>query len=374
MNTSPAKSKDKNQEWPYITWAEAEGKWKVDARTKDGGSRRFFESKVDARTFAQQCRAQRDSNGTSAFGNVELASFGKSMQQAVEFYVAHLRQQAKSVPIEQAIQELLAARRSAGRSESYCRDMQWRLNRFARDNAGALLASFDVRGLDQWLTGLNLAPGARNTYRRDLQTLFSFGEKHGYCENVAAKTEIATAVDKPAGILSVLQAASLLAACGNDMLPYVAIGLFAGLRAAEMKKLDWSEVDFEGGHILVTAAKSKTRRRRLVPIHANLAAWLRPLVQLSGPVAPVGIRKRFEAVRRAARLAEWPNNALRHSFGSYRLAECQDAPRVSLEMGNSPQMVFAHYRELVRPKDAERFWSLLPEAATSDSNVALAEA
>lgn len=30
-------------------------------------------------------------------------------------------------------------------------------------------------------------------------------------------------------------------------------------------------------------------------------------------------------------------------------------------MGNSPQMVFAHYRELVRPAEAEAFFALLPD-------------
>jgi hypothetical protein len=58
---------------------------------------------------------------------------------------------------------------------------------------------------------------------------------------------------------------------------------------------------------------------------------------------------------------------MRHSYGSYRLAQCQDAAKVSLEMGNSPQMVFAHYRELVKPKDAERYWNIKP--APKNGNV-----
>ncbi len=77
-------------------------------------------------------------------------------------------------------------------------------------------------------------------------------------------------------------------------------------------------------------------------------------------MTPNGLRKRFEAVRTRAGILVWPQNALRHSYGSYRLAQCHDAARVSLEMGNSPQIVFAHYRELVKPRDAERFWALAP--------------
>jgi hypothetical protein len=55
---------------------------------------------------------------------------------------------------------------------------------------------------------------------------------------------------------------------------------------------------------------------------------------------------------------------MRHSYGSYRLAQCHDAARVSLEMGNSPQMVFAHYRELVKPKEAARYWAIAPTGST----------
>ena len=65
-----------------------------------------------------------------------------------------------------------------------------------------------------------------------------------------------------------------------------------------------------------------------------------------------------------ARLQPWPQNAMRHSYGSYRLAQCHDAARVSLEMGNSPQMVFAHYRELVKPKEAARYWAIAPAGST----------
>ena len=90
----------------------------------------------------------------------------------------------------------------------------------------------------------------------------------------------------------------------------------------------------------------------------ELDEWLAGLA-----VAPMGLRKRFDAVKARAGLTAWPQNAMRHSFGSYRLAACADAARVSLEMGNSPAMVFAHYRELVKPKDAAKYWNLHPSHA-----------
>jgi integrase len=382
MSTPKREAKEQKNDWPFITYhPDRKRPWLVDSRTKGGGkegSRKFFETKREAETFAAQCRIKRGNEGTGAFGNADLAKYGKTVQQAIDFYLDHLRAMEKSVTVEKAMEELINARKAAGRSERYRRDLKNRLTRFAGGFSKATVATITAREIEEWLAGLDLAPGTRNTFRRDIRTLFSFCEKRGYCRtNEAAKTDRAKDVDKPAAILTPTQAAALLSKCDDELTPYTAISLFAGLRAAEVEKLDWSEVDLEGGHIEVTASKSKTQRRRLVPISDNLRAWIKDLAKKSGPVAPVNLRKKLDACRRlvgfgtpgaesaeekkaGVKLDEWPSNSMRHSFGSYRLAQCQDAAKVSLEMGNSPQMVFAHYRELVKPKAATAYWGIIP--------------
>jgi integrase len=143
----------------------------------------------------------------------------------------------------------------------------------------------------------------------------------------------------------------------------LAIGAFAGLREAEIQRLDWSEVDLARGHIEVKAAKAKSARRRIVPIQANLARWLRPYSGMKGGVVPIGARKKLDHVRKTADLARWPKNGLRHSFASYRLAAIHDAPRVAAELGHTgPQMLYSTYRELVLPEEAERYWKIEPAA------------
>jgi hypothetical protein len=57
---------------------------------------------------------------------------------------------------------------------------------------------------------------------------------------------------------------------------------------------------------------------------------------------------------------KWKQNALRHSFISYRLAEIQDVNRIALEAGNSPQMIFRHYRELATPEQARTWFAIGP--------------
>ncbi len=181
--------------------------------------------------------------------------------------------------------------------------------------------------------------------------------------NVAAKTERARAISKPPGILLPEQAAALLVESRDaDLRAFHAIGLFAGLRVGEIKKLDWRFVDLAAGFIEVSAATSKTRSRRLVPILDALRAWLTPVACVAGPVIGRNLRKRHEKARQRAGVTDWPDNAMRHSFVSYRLAATGNAARTALESGHDQAVLFAHYRELVRPKEAERFWSIRPEA------------
>jgi hypothetical protein len=74
-------------------------------------------------------------------------------------------------------------------------------------------------------------------------------------------------------------------------------------------------------------------------------------------------RKIFGDRERAELRAGWPQNALRHSFGSYHLAQFNDPAKLALEMGNSPATIFQHYRQLVKPKQAERYWKIVPAAS-----------
>jgi hypothetical protein len=73
-----------------------------------------------------------------------------------------------------------------------------------------------------------------------------------------------------------------------------------------------------------------------------------------------------ERVNRAAKTGgkaeefNWKHNALRHSFISYRVAQTQNVAQVALEAGNTPQMIFQHYRELVRQTEAKKWFSLVP--------------
>ncbi|MCX6873400.1 MAG: hypothetical protein NTW21_06270 [Verrucomicrobia bacterium] len=67
---------------------------------------------------------------------------------------------------------------------------------------------------------------------------------------------------------------------------------------------------------------------------------------------------------------EWPRNVLRHSFISYRIAKIKSADQVALEAGNSPSIIFKHYRELTTEEQADKWFGILPKPGQWENTVA----
>lgn len=342
-----------------------------------GRNRRFFKDKAEAETFMQFAKVQQENYGTAALSisdslRVEaiecaglLQPFGVTLRDAAKFYAAHLKAITGSRKVSEVVADLLAARIADGMSARYLGDLRVRLGRFALSFGEEMIAGISASRIDKWLRGLGVGAVTRNTFRRRLAVLFSFAKRRGYVtENPVADVERAKERETEIEILSVIQMARLLESASSDMLPFWSIGAFAGLRRAEIERLTWSEIDFESGVIEVKASKSKTATRRLITIQPNLREWLAPYRTRIGRVSPVNLKRKINEDRERAGLRSgWPQNALRHSFGSYHLARFNDAAKLALEMGNSPATIFRHYRQLVKPKDAERYWKIAPALA-----------
>jgi integrase len=335
-------------------------------------ARSFFENKKVAQTFAQLKNNERLIGETD--GAKQLAKFGKTIADAIAFYLPHLEASNRSCTFAELLAELLPAKAKDGASAAYITDLRCRLGQFASVFGNRLVSEIRTDEIDDWLRGLSVSAVSRNNSRRALRTAFSFAVKRKYClDNEVAKTAKAKEPQTDIGILTISEAASLLENAAPDVLPYLAIGLFAGLRRAEIERLDWSKIDFESGLIEVTAQNSKTAQRRLVTMQPNLREWLLPLRKHKGNVTPSNcFRELFEQARETAGIAEWPDNALRHSFASYHLAHFKNAASTALELGHhDSRITFAHYRELVKPKEAEKYWNLLPTAAASSKVVSI---
>ena len=146
------------------------------------------------------------------------------------------------------------------------------------------------------------------------------------------------------------------------ILPVIAIGAFAGIRCAEIMRLDWEDIKWDRGHIEIAGRKAKTAARRLVPLPENLKAWLAPWRESTGKiVALTAVAGAMSDLAVKAKIpGGWRQNALRHSFISYRVALTGDVARTALEAGNSPKVIFRHYREVVTEEDAKAWFSIMP--------------
>src|SRR5262249_6831239 len=297
--------------------------------------------------------------------------YGKSITDAADFLIHHLEQIRRcKITIAQLAAEVIEAKRRDGMSTAYLADLRKRFTHFCRDFGDRTIASVTVEEIDNWLRALPLSPKSRANYRANIGVLFSYAKKRRMIsENPIEFTAKPKLVDKPPQIFTVDELRTLLEAAQSvsaDVLPMLAIGAFAGLRDAEIKRLDWNEIDLARGHVEVKAAKAKSARRRIIPIQQNLAAWLRSYSGMKGRLVPAAARIKIERARKNADLTGWPKNGLRHSYASYRLAACHDAPRVATELGHtSPHMLYSTYRELVLPEEADRYWKIEPAAEAS---------
>lgn len=318
----------------------------------------------------------------------DLPSVGKA---AEAYSKQHKHSTAK--PVKEVVEELLAVKKNRIRkgragSERYLGDLRNRLTKFAKD-CPRDACNITTGEIQNWLDGLKLKPQTYRNYRTVLYTLFQFAVARGYAvDNPVKAVEKVDASEGDIAIYTPTEMGRLLAAASLEFLPVLAIGGFGGLRSAEIERLEWSDIDLQAKLITIGKKKAKTASRRIVPIHDNLAAWLAPYADrtgmiwpgLNGGQPPAGKRKRTleqqahddfyeqqQATARATGIAgqkavEWKANGLRHSYASYRCAQLGDTGRVAGELGNSKSVVDRHYRELVRPVDAEKWFSIRPEA------------
>ena len=353
-------------------------------RIGKGRHRQFFKDRAEAETVLAQKLVEQQNYGTAGLSFNErqraeylecaekLHPFGVTIRDAVNFYLPHLQASNRTCTAAKLVDELLKVKEADGASKRYLDDLRSRLTRFSDSFDGKPVAEMTAPQIDEWLrslsnkeTGKRLSPVTRNNFRRVLVTAFNFALGRSYCVgNPAFQSARAKEIASPVGILTVDQTARLLESAAPELVPYIAIGAFAGLRRAELERLDWQEIDLGSGLIEVTASKAKSARRRFVKIQPNLARWLQPNAQLSGNVTPPGYWQLLDAARDAAGIEQWPQNALRHGFASYHLARFNNAALLALELGHTnSNLVFQHYRQLVKPKQAERYWKITPAPA-----------
>ncbi len=299
---------------------------------------------------------------------------GNPLLEAVRSYV-QLRQgpfSPKKVP--EVVAELLAQKENKGRSEVYTRDLRYRLNRFAADFNDSDVHEVTTSKIEGWLHKLKLSPRSKNNFLTSIRTLFTLATTRHYIPTGhpgASEIEQATESPHAVEIFTPQEMLRVLHHARPEMVPFLALGAFGGVRSAEIQRLTWTDVKWNQGVIEIASGKAKTRARRLVPLNECLRAWLEPHCRKAGPIMPFAnvvnqIKTLAEDVDRAWKQENalaafvWKSNGLRHSYVSYRLAQTGNENQVAQECGNSPAMIFKHYRALVTKDDAERWFAIRP--------------
>ena len=289
----------------------------------------------------------------------------RSLLAAVTEHVERTRGVQTEVTVAKAHEEFLAAKQQDGASVRYLKQLRSDVGRFAKDFPGAIL-SVKSQQVDGWLRRLGGAPRTRNATHTSIRTFFSWAKSRGYlprAEQTAAEAVPKVRVgDTETRIFTPQDMRKILEAAPDELIPFIALGAFAGLRAAEITRIGWSAIDLERRLITIRAGQAKTASRRIVPVSDNLREWLLPHVGEGVVVPSAEIYRKVTALARRLGIA-WPHNVLRHSFISYRIAKVQNAQQVALEAGNSPDIIFRHYRELATEEQAAAWFAIRPRAA-----------
>ena len=310
-----------------------------------------------------------------------LGDNGTSLEQIAKDYVRRSRAIERQVSVAELVEELIAVKEKSNLSDDYIRTLR-RLRRFGKDfqiNAHELNFPILQEYLDSMVDrrGNPTTPRTKRNYWKLINTLIQFGVKRKCISN--EMLEQVRGVDLPKDNPSEItiwkpsEFAEMLSAARPELVPTLVLGGFAGIRTAEINRLDWADIDLEGKMVKVAASKAKTRSRRIVPLCDAAIAWLKPYSARTGKVAYYAETNKYAAavmsdVRTARELQgyfaepEWRKNALRHSYISYRLAETQNAHRVAIEAGNSENIIFKIYRELVTEEEARAWFSTYPTA------------
>ena len=350
-------------------------KWVVRGKEHGKWARKYFEKKGEADTYAQIKNTELLNLGQQgAELPIELRLmamdcqhrldiFGKTILDAVNFYIPHLTKAKRAVSVRSVADDVVTNKKSNGIKESTLKVYRHRVNQFCLAFGESQVGSVTSEDIGKWLIKTFPHPVTRNNNRRVLVNLFNFAKSKKYIDtNPVAEVTTAKQVSKDVGVLQPQQVTQLLAKSPPLILPYFAIGAFAGIRPEELLKLEWTDIKWRQGIIRVRAEVSKTAKTRNVTVEENLREWLTPYHHATGKICPSNWRRLFREVRLKAGIIEWPSDCLRHSYATYWLEKNKDAPRLALEMGNSVGVIMNHYhRVLDDPDDARRFWSIMPK-------------
>jgi integrase len=307
-----------------------------------------------------------------------LAPFGKTLYDATHYYRDYLEKTNTSKTVSELCkvvrEEFVFRLANEGASLRHKRTMDSELKKFEGRFGDSLINTLTGDQIKEWLQKLDCKPKTRIKIFGYIRNAYGIAVQKGLLEtHPFEKVENFIRNKKseaPAFPLTAEEAQRLLDATEPSVLPFIAVGMFAGLRTSERDLIEWKHfiLDDAEPYIDIPKSISKTGERRLVPVQPALMAFLAPFVKKQGHIVPltcngnVAYQNAWERSVKAAGLWPWSEGRLRDSFCSYRYRATGSAEMTAEEDGHSIQVMIDRYRKLVTKEAAERFWAIRPVA------------
>ena len=203
-----------------------------------------------------------------------------------------------------------------------------------------------------------------NNYRADIHLFLEWCRKapqRFIAANPVAEVKRFTIEQGAVSVLSADQCVALMDHVSSyrdgQYCRYFALGLFAGIRPGEIKRLAKQPelIDMEGKVIRITAAISKTGKPRQINIRPNLLKWLS---RFDGSILPAGSDRELKVIRKKFQLS---HDVLRHTFISAHVMAFDSFAGAAIESGNSESIIRDHYLNAIPKSQAEAFWEIKPK-------------
>jgi len=283
----------------------------------------------------------------------------------VEFALAHSALGTEAKTLNEVVAAYLEAKAEKNASAGYLRAQRYACGVLQREFGKTEINRITSPDLEAFIRKQRWQPLNRKNYLRDWGMVFRFAVKHEMLSrNPIDPIERPVVHHETPEIFTVAEARQLLETAESNKLktlPFFAVGLFAGVRVEEMKRMTWDMVDLEERVIKLPGTITKTHQPRNVDIAPNLVEWLLLCPKRTGRLAPAGLRARVEATFEQAGI-EKKRNALRHSFASYYLVQTDSADKTQLQLGQqTPSVLFKHYRQVLSRREAGFYWKIYPQ-------------
>lgn len=292
-----------------------------------------------------------------------------------------IQARSKSSTLSDAVARYIAQKASAaGKITPHLRRMQCDLDDLAARLPDKLVSEIHLPDLTAWIEarGATAGPKRRNGIRAAATGFWRWAQREGIAGAdpvpLAARLDSAHVPATSLRILTADELAEIARAIRPEFRAWLALSAFAGMRSEEICPLNeqrterrgllCEEIDWQFRVIRVPASASKVRRPRIIPMHEALVDALTWAGIAPGATGPVCMRHPHQ-VRELARIGrlvfadgKWPQNALRHTYGTARNAILRNLQQVSEEMGTSVGMLHAHYHNPQPTEFGEKWFAI----------------